>query len=80
MDSFLLNAPLLSTCDTKNNDYIPDTTWKTIIETTFNIPFHSFKKMSNELMISSGLEEELLKLDEYSVSCVCVCIYLLLGY
>lgn len=78
MDSFLLNAPLLSTCDTKNNDYIPDTTWKTIIETTFNIPFHSFKKMSNELMISSGLEEELLKLDEYSVSCVCI--YLLLGY
>ncbi|CAO3675418.1 unnamed protein product [Rhizopus microsporus] len=67
MDSFLLNAPLLSTCDTKNNDYIPDTTWKTIIETTFNIPFHSFKKMSNELMISSGLEEELLKLDEYSL-------------
>ncbi|KAG1448146.1 hypothetical protein G6F56_009030 [Rhizopus delemar] len=61
-DTFLLNAPP-STCDTLND--IPNTTWKTIMETIFDTPFHLLKKMSNEMMISSGLDQGLLKLDEY---------------
>ncbi|KAG1051648.1 hypothetical protein G6F46_000878 [Rhizopus delemar] len=60
-DSFLLNAP---TENTSTVD-IPNTTWKTIIESLFNIPFHSLKKMSFDIMSSSGLEQSLLKLDEY---------------
>jgi hypothetical protein len=66
-DSFLLNAP------TENSTTvdIPNTTWKTIIESLFNIPFHSLKKMSFDIMSSSGLEQSLLKLDEYCVCSTC---------
>lgn len=64
LDSFLLNAPSTE----EQDDEIPETTWKSIIESTFDISFHNFLKMDQELMISSGLQEELLRLDENSVS------------
>lgn len=64
LDSFLLNAPSTD----EQDDMIPETTWKSIIESTFDISFHNFLKMDQELMISSGIQDELLRLDENSVS------------
>ncbi|KAG0749192.1 hypothetical protein G6F16_003078 [Rhizopus arrhizus] len=58
-DSFLLNEP---SCDTL--DDIPDTTWKTVIETNFDLPFHSLKKMTDDVLVKNGLDQELLKSDE----------------
>jgi hypothetical protein len=70
LDSFLLNAPLTTLLVDK--DEIPDTTWKSIIETTFNIPYHQLQKMSQSQLISSGLQDELLRLDENFVIIYCV--------
>lgn len=65
LDSFLLNAP-----NTIVSSIIPDTTWKSIIESTFNhiIPYYNLLKMNHDLMISSGIHDELLRLDENSVN------------
>ncbi|KAI7879201.1 uncharacterized protein EV154DRAFT_524673 [Mucor mucedo] len=63
LDSFLLNAPSTQ----EQDDEIPETTWKSIIESTFDISFQNFLKMDQELMISSGLQDELLRLDENSL-------------
>jgi hypothetical protein len=75
LDSFLLNAP-----NTTISSVIPDTTWKSIIETTFNIPFSHLLKMSHDLMISSGIHDELTRLDENLVGSlsggIYVCKYL----
>lgn len=68
LDSFLLNAPSVQ----EQDDEIPETTWKSIIESTFDISFHNFLKMDQELMISSGLQDELLRLDENSVSFIII--------
>lgn len=64
LDSFLLNAP---TIEEAEDDMIPETTWKSLIETTFHIPYHNLLMMEQDLMISTGIQEELLKLDENSV-------------
>ncbi|CAO3697759.1 unnamed protein product [Rhizopus stolonifer] len=61
-DSFLLNAPPCPDCDTLND--IPDTTWKTVIETNFDIPFHLFRKMTDDVLINNNLDQELQKADE----------------
>jgi hypothetical protein len=49
-------------------DDIPDTTWKTVIETNFNLPFHSLKKMTDDVLVKNGLDQELLKSDECAVT------------
>jgi hypothetical protein len=65
MDSFLLNAP-----DTPDEleELVPETTWKTVIETNLEMPFNKLKQMPNDILKSSGIQDELLKLDENSVS------------
>lgn len=72
LDSFLLNAP---TNALEDREEIQETTWKSIIESTFSIPYHHFQKMNGDTLISSGLQDELLRLDENSVRIVCVCLF-----
>lgn len=67
LDSFLLNCPPTTT-NAEEYDIIPETTWKSLVETNFNIPFHNLILMNQDLMISSGIQDELLRLDENSVS------------
>ncbi|CAO3617793.1 unnamed protein product [Mucor hiemalis] len=64
LDSFLLNAP---TNALEDREEIQETTWKSIIESTFSIPYHHFQKMNGDTLISSGLQDELLRLDENSL-------------
>ncbi|GAA5794838.1 hypothetical protein HPULCUR_000186 [Helicostylum pulchrum] len=66
LDSFLLNCPPTTT-NAEEYDIIPETTWKSLVETNFNIPFHNLILMNQDLMISSGIQDELLRLDENSL-------------
>lgn len=68
LDSFLLNCPPTTA---EEYDIIPETTWKSLIETNLNIPFHNLILMNQDLMISSGIQDELLRLDENSASLFC---------
>jgi hypothetical protein len=65
LDSFLLNAPGSNHI---GDNIIPDTTWKSIIETTLSIPYHHLLKMNGDYMISTGINDELLRLDENGVN------------
>lgn len=68
LDSFLLNAPTNTSAEEEGDkEEIEDTTWKSIIESTFSIPYHQFQKMSGDTLISSGLQDDLLRLDENSL-------------
>jgi hypothetical protein len=61
MDSFLLNPP-----NSTATACVEDSTFKTIIETM--IPdYPQLLKMSGDQMVTSGLQQELLKLDENPV-------------
>lgn len=64
-DSFLLNAP---TSDQSKKSEIPDSTWKAVIENASDISFRRLKKLDHDTMVSSGLENELVRLDESAVS------------
>lgn len=73
-DSFLLNAPTNTTTTTttstfdKSSAIIQNTTWKTIIETTVpDISFQDLVKMNKDQLVSSGIHEELVRLDEASL-------------
>ena len=76
-DSFLLNAPITTTSTTtsttnspsdKSSANIQNTTWKTIIETTVpDISFQDLVKMNKDQLVSSGIHEELVRLDETSL-------------
>ncbi|CAO0795981.1 unnamed protein product [Mucor circinelloides] len=64
-DSFLLNAPTTSDA---SPSMIQDSTWKTIIETTVpDISFQDLVRMSKDQLLSSGIHEELVRLDETSL-------------
>jgi hypothetical protein len=41
--------------------------WKNIIETSLNIPFHQLKYMPNDILKSSGMDQDILRLDESAV-------------
>lgn len=63
-DSFLFNEPTA----TISSD-IQDSTWKTLIESNFpEISFSKLVKMDHDQLISSGIQDEILRLDENSVS------------
>jgi hypothetical protein len=52
---------------------ILDTTWKVVIESSsaiplIDVPFNRLKKITQDVMVSSGLENDILKLDENGVS------------
>ncbi|OAD80256.1 hypothetical protein PHYBLDRAFT_162905 [Phycomyces blakesleeanus NRRL 1555(-)] len=67
-DSFLLNAPLdAGILETQGETMIHDTTWKGVIEMSFDVPFNRLGKIDAGVMQSSGIEEEVLKLDENSI-------------
>lgn len=76
-DSFLLSAPTrLSDASSPSPpppslppaSPIQDSTWKTIIETTVpDISYHDLVRMSKDQLLSSGIHEELVRLDETSL-------------
>lgn len=64
--------PLETTTTTTGDDMVLDTTWKAVIESSsatslVNIPFNNLKKITRDVMKSSGLEDDILKLDESGV-------------
>ncbi|KAI7853327.1 hypothetical protein BDC45DRAFT_151923 [Circinella umbellata] len=46
---------------------VPDTTWKAVIEMSLDMPFNQLKKIDQETMVSTGLESDILRLDEQAV-------------
>ena len=50
---------------------VPDTTWKAVIEMSLDMPFNQLKKIDHETMVSTGLEGDILRLDEQAVSIYC---------
>ncbi|GAN01295.1 hypothetical protein MAM1_0006c00728 [Mucor ambiguus] len=73
-DSFLLSAPTTTPLDTSLPSLpaaaaiIQDSTWKTIIETTVpDISFQDLVRLSKDQLVSSGIHEELVRLDETSL-------------
>lgn len=64
-DSFLLRAP---SAETPEKDPILDTTWKAVIEPSLDIPFDNMKKIDANTMSNSGLQKDILMLDEQAVS------------
>ncbi|KAI9249448.1 hypothetical protein BDA99DRAFT_219093 [Phascolomyces articulosus] len=46
---------------------VPDSTWKAVIEMSLDMPFNCMKKIDHETMVSSGLEADILRLDEQAV-------------
>ncbi|KAF7721786.1 hypothetical protein EC973_004138 [Apophysomyces ossiformis] len=65
--SFLLSAPYDLLTDDTNTENVPDTTWKQAVEMTFDIPFECLRKVKADAMVTSGIESEILKLDENGV-------------
>ncbi|KAI7867533.1 hypothetical protein BDF14DRAFT_664109 [Spinellus fusiger] len=63
-DSFLLTAPLDSASIDTPCDSIQDTTWKGVIEMSFDVPFSRLGRIDAETMQATGLEDEVLRLDE----------------
>ncbi|KAI8644499.1 hypothetical protein BD408DRAFT_430459 [Parasitella parasitica] len=64
-DSFLLNAPCTSE---KASAKIPDSTWKAIIETAVpGLSYQDLARMNKDLLLSSGIHDEILRLDETSL-------------
>ncbi|KAG0171682.1 Rap/ran-GAP protein [Apophysomyces sp. BC1034] len=62
--SFLLSAPPDHLDNYTDNESIPDTTWKGVVEMSFNVPFNLLHKIEPDVMVSNGIESEILKLDE----------------
>ncbi|KAF7728783.1 Signal-induced proliferation-associated 1-like protein 2 [Apophysomyces ossiformis] len=56
--SFLLSAP------TSERDEPPELAWKGVIESAIDVPFYQLKHVDKEAIVSSGIENEILKLDE----------------
>ncbi|KAG0169913.1 hypothetical protein DFQ28_000907 [Apophysomyces sp. BC1034] len=56
--SFLLSAP------TSERDEPPELAWKGVIETAVDVPFYQLRHVDTDAMVSSGIENEILKLDE----------------
>lgn len=63
-----INDALLLRAVPAKSLHVPDGTWKTIAETMLDLPFDRMKKIDAATMVSSGLEKELLMLDEQAVS------------
>lgn len=63
-DSFLLRAP---SAETPEKESILDTTWKAVIEPSLDIPFDNMKKIDANTMSTSGLQKDILMLDEQAV-------------
>lgn len=63
-DSFLLRAP---SAETPEKESILDTTWKAVIEPSLDIPFDNMKKIDANTMSTSGLQKDVLMLDEQAV-------------
>ncbi|CEP08447.1 hypothetical protein, partial, partial [Parasitella parasitica] len=67
-DSFLLNAPCTVVDSSRASTGIPDSTWKAIIETTVpGLSYQDLVRMNKDLLLSSGIHDELLRLDETSL-------------
>lgn len=68
-DSFLLNEPQHSS--PLDDTSVQDSTWKTLVESNFtDVSFHNLVRMDHDQLISSGIQDEILRLDETSVSCL----------
>lgn len=46
---------------------VSDSTWKAVVETSSDIPLNQLKKVDKETILSLGLENEILRLDESAV-------------